>query len=103
MGDLVLTGMLELTGSLNLVASGGKLKAGVQEVLVQVPPGDALKAHGNAPAPVPIPPPPGPPSDAGLSVWVFQSFNATVKAGGVAIVTQAMCAQGNGATWPGMV
>ncbi|HEY6890324.1 MAG TPA: hypothetical protein VI300_21145 [Solirubrobacter sp.] len=105
MGDLLLTGMLNFTGSLNLVAAaGGKVKANAQEVLVQGQRG-AGPPHGNAPAPVLIPPPPASPSDPGVSVWVFQSFNATIKAGGTAIVTQGMCAQGNPgtATWPGMV
>ena len=52
-----------------------------------------------------IPPPPAAPSDAGLGVWIFKSFNSTVTAGGTAIVTQGMCAQGNPgmASWPGMV
>jgi hypothetical protein len=101
MGDLVLKGMLELTGSLNLVASGGKVKAGVQAVLVQGQRGPGSHPPNGTAPPVPIPP--TSPTDAGTSVWVFQSFNATIKAGGVPIVTQGMCAQGFNATWPGMV
>jgi hypothetical protein len=74
-------------------------------VLVEVQRGQAGGQHGTAPAPVPIPPPPSSPSEPGLDVWIFKSFNATVTAGGKAIVTQGMCAQGNPgqASWPGMV
>ena len=106
MADVLLTGMLNLTGSLDLVPdAGGQVKAGGRAVLVQVARGAAGKAHGQAPAPVPIPPPPAVPDDPGVDVWVFRSFNATVTAKGVPIVTQAMCAQGlpTKATWPGMV
>ncbi|MBI1929548.1 hypothetical protein HYR99_35545 [Candidatus Poribacteria bacterium] len=104
MADLLLSGMLNFKGTLNLVASGGVVKANHLEVLVEVPRGQAGKAHGQAPAPVPIPSPASP-SDPGLEVWIFKSFNTTVTAGGKNIVTQGMCAQGNPsqATWPGMV
>ena len=106
MADLLLSGMLNFKGSLNLVTSnGGLVKANNLEVLVEVQRGQAGKSHGNSSAPVPIPPPPASPSDPGLEVWIFKSFNATVTAGGKNIVTQGMCAQGNPgqATWPGMV
>jgi|1186.fasta_scaffold14182_3 hypothetical protein len=106
MADLLLSGVLNFTGTVNLVAdAGGHVKAGGVEVLVQVTRGDALTPHGQAPVPVPIPPPPSGPLDPGLDVWIFTSFNATVKAGGKAIVTQGMCAQGDPgkASWPGMV
>lgn len=103
MADLLLGGMLNFKGTLGLVADGGVVKANQLEVLVEAPRGQAGQAHGQAPAPVPIPPPG--PSDPGLDVWIFKSFNATVSAGGKNIVTQGMCAQGNpgSASWPGMV
>src|SRR3954470_9032077 len=106
MADVLLSGMLDLTGTLDLVPHrGGQVKAGGAAVLVQVGRGAAGKAQGQAPAPVPIPPPPAAPADPGLDVWVFRAFNATVKANGLPIVTQGMCAQGQPgtATWPGMV
>jgi len=105
MGGLVLSGMLDLQGTLELVGdSGGRVKVGPVEVLVEGRRGVGA-AHGTAPAPVPIPPPPAAPSDPGLQVWIFKSFNSTVKAGGKAVVAQGMCAQGTPgqATWPGMV
>jgi hypothetical protein len=102
MADLLLAGMLNLKGTLKL--SGDLVKANSLEVLVTGQRG-AGPTHGNAPAPVPIPPPPAAPSDPGVGVWIFQSFNSTVTAGGKKIVAQGMCAQGNPgtATWPGMV
>lgn len=105
MGNLNLKGMLNLQGNLNLVgASGGFVTVNNLQALVEAQRGVGTP-HGNAPAPVPIPPPPAAPSDPGLGVWIFKSFNATVKADGKNIVTQGMCAQGNPgtATWPGMV
>jgi hypothetical protein len=105
MGDLNLKGMLNFKGLVKLAgANGGKVKVSDIEVLVEAVRGVG-QTHGNAPAPVPIPPPPAAPSDPGLGVWVFKSFNATVTAGGKKIITQGMCAQGNPgtATWPGMV
>jgi hypothetical protein len=106
MADLLLAGILNFTGTLNLVgADGGLVKVNNVEVLVEAGRGAAGQAHGQAPAPVPIPPPPATPSDPGPDVWIFKSFNSTVTAGGKNIVTQGMCAQGipNQATWPGMV
>ena len=105
MADLLLSGILNFTGTLDLVGDGGLVKVNNVEALVEVERGVG-QAHGQAPAPVPIPPPPAPPSVLpGLDVWIFKSFNATVTAGGKHIVTQGMCAQGNPgmATWPGMV
>ena len=101
MADLLLSGMLNLKGMLKLA---GLVKANNLEVLVTGQRG-AGQTHGNAPAPVPIPPPPAAPSDPGVGVWIFQSFNSTVTAGGKNIVAQGMCAQGNPgtSTWPGMV
>ena len=106
MADLLLSGMLNFTGTVKLAASdGGKVKANQVEVLVETSKGKAGAAQGTAPAPVPIPPPPAAPSDPGLNVWIFKSFNSSVTANGVNIVTQGMCAQGNPGTasWPGMV
>ena len=106
MADLLLSGVLNFTGTLNLVGDGGGLvKVNNVEVLVEVERGVG-PAHGQAPAPVPIPPPPAAPSVLpGVQVWIFKSFNSTVTAGGKNIVTQGMCAQGNPgmASWPGMV
>ena len=97
MGDLVLKGTLNLQGTLKLIADGGKVKAGAQEVLVK-------DVEGKGTAPVLIPPPPLSPVDQGLKVVVVVSFNQTVTAGGKAIVAQGMCFQGDsGPIWPGMV
>jgi hypothetical protein len=105
-GDLKLAGLLNLVGNLKLAGrDGGKVKVGENEVVVEATKGQAGAAQGQAPAPVPIPPPPVAPSDPGLDVWVFKSFNLTVTTNGKNIVTQGMCAQGNPgtATWPGLV
>jgi hypothetical protein len=105
MANLNLKGMLNLKGNLKLAgASGGKVQVNNLDAIVEAQRGVGA-SHGTAPAPVPIPPPPSAPSDPGLDVWIFKSFNATVTAGGKNIVTQGMCAQGNPgtATWPGMV
>lgn len=105
MADLQLTGILDFGGVLDLAGqAGGHVTANGVEVLVEAPRGTG-SSHGQAPAPVPIPPPPATPADPGLDVWIFKSFNSTVTAGGKAIITQGMCAQGNPgtATWPGMV
>ncbi len=110
MGDLVLKGTLNLMNNLTLKgSSGGKVKVGPLEVLVEV---NALtdSNQGTAP-PVILPPPPAPmPIDAGPKVWIINSFNKMVKADVKPIVTQGMAMQGgmpSGApgppTWPGMV
>jgi hypothetical protein len=102
MGDVLLSGMLDLKGPLDLVpTAGGKVKATGSAVLVELQRGIG-PSHGTAP-PVPLPPPA--PVDTGADVWVFRSFNSTVTAANKAIVTQGMCAHGNPgtATWPGMV
>ena len=103
MGDLVLSGLLNLTGTLDLSGDGGKVKVDAIEVLVEGQKGTGT-AHG-AGVPVILPPPPAAPVDTGTDVWIFKSFNATVTAANVAIVTLGLCAQGtpNMATWPGMV
>ena|SRR5215213_4177822 len=105
MADLLLSGMLNLKGDLKLAGTdGGLVKAKNGPVLVESGRG-AGQSHGQAPAPVPIPPPPAKPSELGLDVWIFKSFNSTVTAGGKKIVAQGMCAQGDPgrASWPGMV
>jgi hypothetical protein len=105
MADLLLSGMLNLKGDLKLAGTdGGLVKAKNGPVLVESGRG-AGQSHGQAPAPVPIPPPPAKPSELGLDVWIFKSFNSTVTASGKYIVAQGMCAQGRPGTasWPGMV
>ncbi|WP_373499808.1 hypothetical protein [Desulfococcus sp.] len=104
MGDLVLSGLLNLKGMLTLAGrDGGKVKVDTFEVLVVAQKG-AGPSHGQG-VPVILPPPPASPIDTGVDVWIFESLNATVTASGKNIVTQGMCAQGNPgtATWPGMV
>jgi hypothetical protein len=103
MGDLVLSGWLNLSGTLKLAGDGGKVRVDTQEVLVQGQKGRG-PAHGVG-LPVILPPPPAPPTDPGTEVWIFNSFNKTVTVAGAAIVTLGVCAQGNAgrATWPGMV
>ena len=101
MGDLILKGRLNLVGRLALkdkVLIGDSKK----EALVEQPaPGG--KPHCTSAPPVMQPPPPAGPADIGTRVWVINSFNKTVTANGVAIVTMGMAMQGNGAIWPGMV
>ena len=103
MGDLVLSGLLNLSGTLKLSGDGGKVKVGAQEALVQGQKGSG-SAHGVG-IPVILPPPPAAPTDPGTDVWVFNTFNSTVTVSDDAVVTMGICAQGNPgmATWPGMV
>lgn len=101
MADLVLKGMLQLGGLLTLKASGGKVKVGDDEVLVELLPTPG-NSHGSAPI-VNLPPPPAGPINTGTDVVVFNSFNKTVKAGNNAIVTQGLVMQGMPFQWPGMV
>jgi len=105
MGNLVLEGNLMLFGTLELEADGGKVKVGENEVLVEATKGQAGASHSSAGIPVILPPPPASPIDTGTDVWIFKSFNSTVTANGVNIITQGICAQGNPgtATWSGMV
>ncbi|MFI9379622.1 hypothetical protein [Kutzneria sp. NPDC052558] len=90
MGQLNLTGKLDLVGALAL--KDKVLVNGVEALVVA--------AKGAAPA-VMLPPPS--PVDTGTDVAVVASFNQTVTAGGQAIVTQGVTLQGNGQIWPGML
>ncbi len=102
MADLDLSGPLNFVGVVALAAQGGKVLANGSEVLVETQPGAA--AQGNAPSPVMIPPPPAGPQNQGVQVNVICSFNKTVTAGGVNIVTQGIAMQGQPLLqWPGMV
>lgn len=103
MGDLVLSGLLNLSGTLKLAGDGGKVTVAGNAVLVQGQKGTG-PAHG-AGAPVILPPPPAAPSDPGPDVWIFKSFNSTVTVNAAAVVALGICAEGNPgtATWPGMV
>jgi hypothetical protein len=94
MADLLLKGTLDFRGMVALKASGGKVKSGGLEVLVE-------QVSGTAMAPVLLPPPPASPATTSVDVKVIASLNKTVTAGGKAIVTQGMCLQGN--IWPGFV
>jgi hypothetical protein len=101
MAGLELTGPLNLTGRLVLSASGGNVKAGGFEVLVQLSaPGEPH--HGTA-SPVILPPPPASPLDTGPNVWVISSFNQMVQIGTKPIVALGMVMQGQNPMWPGMV
>jgi hypothetical protein len=107
MADLVLKGILNLKGMLTLKGgSGGKVKVGAVEALVEVLPSGPAQCS-SAP-PVILPPPPAIPAQAPpppTTVWIINSFNKTVKAGTQNIVAQGMAMQGlQGAPiWPGMV
>jgi hypothetical protein len=94
--DLILSGVLNLSGSLRLSADGGKVKVGQNEVLV-------VGASGKAVAPVIQPPPPSSPLDTGLDVKIITSFNQTVTVAGTPAVAQGVSQQGNGYIWPGIV
>jgi hypothetical protein len=101
MGDLILKGRLNLMGQLSLkdkvLIGDSKKEALVEQIAV------SGKAHSPSAPPVMQPPPPAGPIDSGTKVWVINSFNKTVTANGLAIVTMGMAMQGNGAIWPGMV
>jgi hypothetical protein len=99
MADLKLSGNLNLSGILNLVADGGKVKVGGAEVLVV-----SGQATGTG-IPVIQPPPPATPLEPGTDVTIISSFNGTVTASAsrAAIVAQGICMQGTSPTWPGIV
>jgi hypothetical protein len=102
MTDLKLTGPLNLSGRVKLVADGGKVLAGGAEVLVEVTSSDA--SQGTAPV-VPIPPPPAAPKDPDTSLRVLTSFLKTVTVhtarGDRPLVAQGLVIEGT--TWPGAV
>lgn len=98
MGDLVLSGLLNLGGTLNLTGDGGKVKVDSNEALVE----DSSVAHGTG-IPVILPPPPASPLDTGTDAKIFKSFNATVTADNKPIVTMGLHLQGDTGAWPGMV
>jgi uncharacterized Zn-binding protein involved in type VI secretion len=102
MANLELSGLLDLSGNLNLAADGGKVMVSNQAVLVELTP-TSRPAHCSAGVPVMMPPPPATPTDLGVFVNVINSFNKTVKIGGKPVVAQGMVMQGNTPTWPGMV
>jgi len=93
MGDLKLTGPLNLMGNLTLK---DKVFVNNVEALVE---GNNL---GTAP-PVILPPPPASPSDPAPPVSILASFNKTIKAGTKCIVAQGVVMQGSVPTWPGMM
>ena len=103
MADLVLKGLLNLKGMLTLKGTGGKVKVGTAEALVEVLP-TAPPQCTSAP-PVLLPPPPASPTQPQPTAWVVNSFNKTVKAGSQNIVAGGMVMQGlTGAPiWPGMM
>lgn len=97
MADLILSGTLDLSGSLKLNGSaGGKVKVGSAEVLT-------VDAKGSG---VPVLQPPQAPLDEGTDVKVARSFNSSVSANGKLVVTQGLTKQGSQAKnypWPGMI
>jgi hypothetical protein len=95
MADLKFSGTLDLSGTLKLSASNGKVKAGGSEMLLE-----NITATG---IPVIQPPPPGTPIDNGTAVKLKQSFNTSVTIGGKNVVAQGLTLQGSQETWPGMV
>jgi hypothetical protein len=104
MAGLTLNGPLNLMGMLTLSASGGKVKVGGAEALVQVN-APAESNQGTAP-PVILPPPPAPPFDEFPKVWIVSSFNQTVRIGTKPVVALGMVMEGGKAgppTWPGMM
>lgn len=108
MAGLALNGPLNLTGAiLTLNASGGKVTANGDEVLVQADSPLADPPHCSTAPPVILPPPPSPPLDELTNVWVINSFNQTVKIGAKPIVALGMAMEGGkvggNPTWPGMV
>lgn len=107
MAHLLLSGRLNLGGSLKLEATGGdKVKVGTAEVLMQVGQNGSSQGKG---IPVILPPPPAPkPLDDGTEVRIINSFNSgvTVKVGSsyLPVVASGITVQGDKLKiWPGMV
>jgi len=93
MSDLVLSGILDLSGNLELSGDGGKLKIGAAELEALVvcdPKTDPPQSTSAVPPPFPPPPPP----QCVPTAWVDSTPNATVKTGGKAIVAGGTAAQG---------
>lgn len=99
MGDLVLSGELNLNGLLDLKSDGGKVKVDGNEILVEKPPGNP---HGKG-VPVILPPPPAGPIDAGPDATIIKSFNVTITINGETAVAMGLHLQGDTSIWPGMV
>ena len=103
MTDLVLSGTLNLSGTLKLAASGGKVMVDSAEVLVL---DSSQNAHGQG-TPVMQPPPPTGPLNTGLGARIISSFNTsvtvTLAAGDAAVVALGITKQGSPFLWPGMV
>lgn len=99
MGDLVLSGELNVSGPLDLKGDGGKVKVDSNEILVEKAPGTA---HGMG-APVILPPPPVGPIDAGPNATIIKSFNSTVTINGESAVAMGLHLQGDIPMWPGLV
>jgi hypothetical protein len=95
MADLKFTGTLDLSGTLRLSASTGKVKAGDREMLLE-----NITATG---IPVIQPPPPGTPIDNGPTVKLKSSFNTSITIGGKNVVAQGITLQGDKEIWPGIV
>ena len=102
MGDLVLSGLLNLSGTLKLAGDGGKVKVGAAEALVQGQRGSGPTQGAGVPVMLPSA---ASPLDPGTDVWVVRSFNTTVTVDDAAVVALGNFAQGNPGqgTWPGMV
>ena len=95
MTDLILSGTLDLSGSLKLSGDGGRVKVDGDEVLV-------VGASGTG-VPVVQPSPPTGPLDQGEKVNVNVSFNQLVTIGDKPAIAQGISMQGNTQIWPGMV
>ena len=89
MGDLQLSGLLDLSGDLSLAADGGKVTIAGLEVLVELTP-TARPAHCKSAVPAILPPPPAAPLDVGPLRQRRQQLQQDVKIGGKAIVAQGI-------------
>jgi hypothetical protein len=89
-----LRGVLDLGGTLVLTP---RVLVGGFEALVVLP------GRGSAPHAIAPPVPHQPPVDTGVTVWVVDSPNQTVRAGRHAIVAGGTVMQGDLPKWPGTV